>query len=108
MPVFDLNQKAEIIHPLPITANLNVRLGSPAGITAATSEYLLTATSGSPALFSIWFCPARDIIVDTDVHAPGLPWSNILPDGSTTASKDRDRQFFSCPARGVLEHCGVV
>jgi hypothetical protein len=27
MPVFDLNQQAEIIHPLPITANLNVRFG---------------------------------------------------------------------------------
>jgi hypothetical protein len=28
MPVFDLNQQAEIIHPLPIAANLNVRFGA--------------------------------------------------------------------------------
>jgi hypothetical protein len=29
MPVFDLNQQAEIIHPLPTAANLNVRFGQP-------------------------------------------------------------------------------
>jgi hypothetical protein len=28
MPVFDLNQQAEIIHPLPTAANLNVRFGA--------------------------------------------------------------------------------
>ena len=67
------------------------------------------ATSRSSALSSMWFsCGSWYRYRYGSLHVPGQPWSNILLDGSTTASKDRGRQFFSCPARGVREHCGVV